>query len=150
MTVSTDWLERLAKALDVRLVDLLDDNSQKSIERLGATGRGDRIEPISESEQFNLDVPADDPVAIEISNATGNYQKGMTVIGSRYTDANIVNAVGRDAIICLPDGSLLLRKLVQLPSQGGYALVPLESKEEILFVADIKWAAPVIMTVSYK
>ena len=150
MTVSTDWLERLAQALGVRVVDLLEDSQRGKIPLLGTLGRGDRISQGAVVDQISLDLPADDPVAIEISDRFGPYQAGTILIGNRYRGDNVANAAGRNAIVALTDGSVLLRRIVVLPDGKSITLVSLGSGGEITHGADLEWAAPIVMSVCYE
>ena len=150
MTVSTDWLEKIAQALNVRVVDLLDEGRGGGIQLLGVLGRGDRIAPGPESDTFTIDVPADDPVAIEITDRCGPYSAGTILIGNRYSGDNLANASGRNAIVSTRDGTLALRRVVLLADSRTYSLVSLHSGGEITHGAQIDWAAPIVMTVTYE
>ncbi|MEC9368557.1 MAG: helix-turn-helix transcriptional regulator, partial [Pseudomonadota bacterium] len=57
MTVSTDWLERLATALGVRPLDLVEDDSKQAIPLLGELDREGHLSvPPSVEGQFRFDV----------------------------------------------------------------------------------------------
>lgn len=149
MTVSTDWLEKIAEALEVRISDLLDDGLIRGIPRLGASVRDGRVAPGPQSDLFTLDIPADDPVAVEITNTIGPYIAGSFVVGKRYSEGNLINAVGRNSIVGLKDGALLLRRVIQLPTSGEFSLLTFDSGGDFTHGAEIDWAAPIIMSVVY-
>jgi len=149
MTVSTDWLERIATALEVRVVDLLDDAGRPRIPVLGLTARGDRVVPGELSEEIGIDVPADDPVALRVSVRTGPYEAGSLLIGNRYREGNLANAVGRDGIVALADGTYLLRRVAAGSVDGGFLLVSLNSGGETTHVQGVEWIAPIVMSVRY-
>ena len=149
MTVSTDWLEKIAQALEVRIADLLEDSQRHGIPMVGMMGRGDRVAPGLEYSHINLDVPADDPVAVEISNASGPYRAGSILVGNRYYGKNMTNAAGRNAIVALKDGTVVLRRVILLPEGGGISLLSLDAGGEVMHGVEIDWAAPIIMTVTY-
>lgn len=149
MTVSTDWLERIAAALEVRVVDLLDDAGRRRIPMLGATIHGDRIVPADDAEEFSLDIPSDDPVAIRVRSKTGPYEAGSLLVGNRYAPGNFANALGRDAIVALTEDSHVLRRVASGSVSEGFLLVSLNSGGETVHVRDIAWIAPIVMAVTY-
>jgi len=149
MTVSTDWLEKIAMALEIRIVDLLQDSQRRGITMLGVVGRGDRVAEGDKDSNLTLDVPADDPVAVELSSATGPYTAGAILIGNRHRGQNIANAAGRNALVRLKDGSMLLRRVILHPD-GGMSLLSLDQGGDIIHGPDIEWAAPIVMSVVYE
>ncbi|VAW13615.1 hypothetical protein MNBD_ALPHA09-1771 [hydrothermal vent metagenome] len=150
MTVSTDWLEKIAQALEVRITDLLEDNQRCGIPMLGVTGRAGQLAPGPSNEQISLDVPADDPVAVQTTSASGPYQAGSILVGNRYRDKNIANAAGRNAIVALKDGSMVLRRVILQPDGHGISLLSLDAGGDVTHGAEIEWAAPIVMTVTYE
>ncbi len=150
MTVSTDWLEKIAMALEIRIVDLLEDKERRGISMLGVVGRGDRVAVGDIDDEFTLDIPADDPVAVELTSAIGPYKAGAILVGNRYRGQDAANAAGRNAIVGLKDGSVVLRRVILHPDGGGMSLVSLESGGDITHGPNIAWAAPIVMAVFYE
>lgn len=149
MTVSTDWLERIAVALEVRVVDLIEDAGRTRVPLLGLTARADRIAPGEDDERVSIDVPADDPVAVRISATTGPYPAGTLVVGNRYRGNNLSNAHGRDAIVATTDGTLLLRRVVADPELGSFVLLSLNNGGEVTRLEEVDWIAPLVLAVRY-
>ena len=149
MTDSTDWLERIASALEVRVVDLLDDTSQPRIPLLGVTARGDRVLSGAEHEEISIDLPADDPVAVRVSTTIGPYEAGSILFGNRYRQENLGNAVGRDSIVALTSNSFVLRRVATGSRSDGFLLVSLTSGGETVQVSTVAWIAPIVMALRY-
>jgi transcriptional regulator with XRE-family HTH domain len=150
MTVSTDWLERISDALGVRPVDLLEDREDRAIPLLGSVARYGRI--VSDrlgTQSFELDLPAASAVAASMSVAIGPYSAGSVVIGDRQYASNMANAVGRDCLVGLEDGSNLLRRLVAGFDPETFTLVPLNQGDDVIYDARLVWAAPIVMVITY-
>jgi transcriptional regulator with XRE-family HTH domain len=143
MTVSTDWLERFAAVLAVHPADLIERPGSPSARLLGKAGRNGRI-ALGEPEEATLDLPAD-AVAIEIAAAQGPYVAGERLIGGRLTGASMLNGVGRDCILALKEGPLMLARVVGTPPRP--TLVPLTAGGPILYDSEVEWLAPVVMRV---
>ncbi|NND50431.1 MAG: helix-turn-helix transcriptional regulator [Rhizobiales bacterium] len=150
MTVSTDWLDRISTALGVRPVDLLEDREEHTMPLLGNIARHGRIvADRSGTSEFELDLPATSAVAANMSTAIGPYAVGSVLIGDRQYGSNMANAIGRDCLVGLEDGSHLLRRLVAGFDPESYTLVPLSQGEDVIYDARLVWAAPIVMVVNY-
>jgi len=149
MTVSTDWLDRISSALGVRPVDLLEDREEHSMPLLGSVARQGRVVTDRSAQEFELDLPVTSAVAATMSAAIGPYCAGSVIIGDRQYGSNMANAVGRDCLVGLEDGSHLLRRLVAGFDPESFTLVPLNQGEDVIYDARLVWAAPIVMVVSY-
>jgi len=87
---------------------------------------------------------------VELTNAAGPYKAGAILIGNRQSGHNVANAAGRNAIVGLKDGSVVLRRLILHPWGGGMSLLSLESGGDVTHGSDIEWVAPVIMAINYE
>jgi len=151
MTVSTDWLERIAAALDVRPIELLADYAaDRLVPVIGTVGRGGHVTRAEDAgERLVVDVPARAPVAARISRDCGPYPAGTHLIGERLSGANLANALGRDCLVEPTDGRALLRRVVAGNAPETFTLVPLEQGEDVIYDARLAWAAPIIMSIRY-
>jgi transcriptional regulator with XRE-family HTH domain len=150
MTVSTDWLERISAALGVRPVDLLEDREERAMPLLGSVARHGRIiADRTGAQDFELDLPATSAVAATMSVAIGPYAAGSIVVGDRQYASNMANAIGRDCLVGLEDGSHLLRRLVAGFDPETFTLVPLNQGDDVIYDARLVWAAPIVMVVTY-
>ncbi len=151
MTVSTDWLEKIATAFDIPPIMLLSDDSALDVPMLGTAGSGGDVRaprPSKSDINFVLDVPAPDPVAIEIDEALGPYAKGSILIGNRMKGDNMLNALGTDAIVALQNGSFVLRKVIK-GSGERFTLVPIGPDGDVLYDEEPLWIAGLVMRVEY-
>lgn len=151
MTVSTDWLERIAAALEVRPIELLADFvADRLVPVVGSVGRNGRIVGGEGSaERFAIDVLASSPVAARVTSDCGPYRAGAHLIGDRLSGANLANALGRDCLVEPTDGGVLLRRVIAGAAPETFTLVPLEQGEVVIYDAHLAWAAPILMAIRY-
>jgi transcriptional regulator with XRE-family HTH domain len=150
MTVSTDWLEKIARALLVEPADLLGTRSNREIQLIGRIGDHGRVTR-SQQEQnaiIHLDVPADNPVAARLDASVGYFEAGTVLIANRFRDEDMDNAHGVDCIVAVKEGPVLLRRLIRGRS-SGWTLVPLDNGVEVQYDIALDWAARIIMSIKY-
>ncbi|NJM33572.1 MAG: helix-turn-helix transcriptional regulator [Rhodomicrobium sp.] len=150
MTVSTDWLEKIARALLVEPADLLGARSSREIQLIGRIGEQGRVSRVQEGQTpvIHLEVPADNPVAARLDAKIGYFDAGSVLIANRFREEDIENAHGVDCLVAVADGPILLRRMVRGRNKG-WTLVPHESGCEIQYDQAILWAARIIMSVKY-
>jgi transcriptional regulator with XRE-family HTH domain len=144
MTVSTDWLDRFAAVLGVHPADLIERPGSASARLLGKAGRSGRVAAGDAERELALDLPAD-AVAVEIAVAQGPYAEGERLVGMRLEGASILNGVGKDCIVALRDGAVLLARVAGAPP--GLTLVPVAAGAPILYDQHVDWLAPVVISV---
>jgi transcriptional regulator with XRE-family HTH domain len=150
MTVSTDWLEKIARALLVEPADLIGNRSSREIRLIGRVGEHGRISRVVDSQNsvIHLEVPADNPVAARLDTTVGYFEAGTVVIANRLRDEDVDNAHGVDCLVAVVDGPILLRRMIK-GRNGGWTLVPHDSGAEIQYDQTIAWAARIIMSIRY-
>ena len=149
MTVSTDWLERIAQALDVRPIDLLEGGGAQEISFLGSADTAGQLLASRPDEFYSLDIAARDPVALSLTSKLGPYNKGDTLIGSRHFGEDIAQAVDRDCIVSLTDGPIWICRTIAGDTANSVTIVPLEQNVSAIPNARVNWAAPIIMAVRF-
>lgn len=150
MTVSTDWLEKIARALLVEPADLLGTRSSREIQLIGRIGDQGRINRMQQEQQasIHLEVPADNPVAARLDASVGYFEPGTVLIANRFRDEDLDNAHGVDCLVAVRDGPILLRRLIR-GRNHGWTLVPLDSGLEVQYDQTVEWAARIIMSIKY-
>jgi DNA-binding Xre family transcriptional regulator len=85
MTVSTDWLEKIARALLIEPADLIGSRSNREIQMIGRIGEYGRVNAVKHDQGaiIHLEVPADNPVAARIDLAVGPYEAGTILIAKQ-------------------------------------------------------------------
>lgn len=150
MTVSTDWLEKIARALLVEPADLIGARSSREIRLIGRIGEHGRVNPIQNDPAniIHLEVPADNPIAVRLDTTIGYFEASTVLIANRFREEDLDNAHGVDCIVAVQDGPILLRRLIRGRDEG-WTLVPHESGGEIQYDRAISWAARIIMAIKY-
>lgn len=150
MTVSTDWLEKIARALLVEPADLLGARSSREIQLIGRIGEQGRISRVQEGQTpvIHLEVPADNPVAARLDAKIGYFEAGCVLIANKFREEDIENAHGTDCLVAVADGPILLRRMIRGRAKG-WTLVPHDNGCEVQYDQTILWAARIIMSVRY-
>lgn len=148
MTVSTRWLDRLARAFGVHPADLLAPRRREAafIGMLGARGM---VQEVDEPGHLPLDIPAENAVAVRLSETVGTHARGTILIANRLGPDEITNAHNRDALVALADGPVLLRRVIVAPG-GSVILVPCDVPSgDVRYGIAPLWIAPLVMCVEY-
>ncbi|PCJ69222.1 MAG: hypothetical protein COA62_11360 [Rhodobiaceae bacterium] len=150
--ISVDWLKPLATILQVPMSNLIDEPSPERIEMLGRVEPDGKIFPVSleETEGFVLRIPATHPVAVHLTQDHGPFRSGELLVGERFESEKLDQGFGRDCLIGLKDGSILLRRLVRGPKNAKrYCLVPLQPGAKEKYIDRLLWCAPIVMSIRY-
>ncbi len=150
MTVSTDWLEKIAAALNIEPADLIARPGGREIPVIGRVMSEGRVRA-GEGKQVNtlhLHVPADDPVAAQLDVRVGLYEIGTILVANRLPQADYEKAHGADCLAGLESGDVLFRRLIR-GGKGKWTLVPHDTGSEVLYDARIAWLAPIVMSLRY-
>ena len=148
MTLSADWLERLGTALGVHPSELLDAPERPEIPILGLLGGDGALTPPPEGEKVILDIRAERPVAVRLTQSYGPYRAGEILVASRLEGAGMEEALGRDCLCCLPDGKLLLGRVIR-GSGKRYTLVPLTPDRDVHYNQELSWLARLVLRLEY-
>jgi transcriptional regulator with XRE-family HTH domain len=150
MTVSTDWLEKIAHALNIEPADLIARPGGREIPVIGRVMENGRIHA-SEGKQVNnlhMYVPADDPVAAQLDERVGLYEAGTILVANRLREADYANAHSADCLVQLDEKHILFRRVIR--GQGdGWTLVPHQPGSEVIYDTKVSWLAPVVMILRY-
>jgi len=148
MTLSADWLERLAVALGVHPADLLESPDRPDVPIIGVLGPNAALTRATPDETLLFELRGETPVAVRLSHAAGPYVAQEILVASRLSGADMAQAVGRNCLCGLSDGRILLRRVVQGDS-ATFTLVPLDPGGEISYNQTVQWLAPLTMRLSY-
>lgn len=146
MTVSTDWLEKFASALDVAVSDLIATPEEGAAMLAGSLAPNGTVTPPPPGEvSIALDVALRQPVALRIASALGPYQSGDLLIGSKHAEAEARQFTGRECILSAA-GTVRFGKLLSIGDEEALLLVSLAgAKAERL--EQIDWLAPVALMI---
>ena len=151
MTVSTDWLDRIGTALGVPPISLLAGTEKSETVLLGALGRDGILRNQAESAEqaaVELDIPAERPIAVRLADPVGPYPAGILLIGNKLEGAAMLGALGKDALVQIRSGPVVLRRVVR-GNGDTFTLVPLEPGGDVRYDETVDWIARLVMRVEY-
>lgn len=151
MTVSMDWLQRLADAFNIKPAELISDGLARNITHLGTLSAEASLNTLSardDIENLSLDIPAEHPVAVRLDEAIGPYPAGVLLIADRQTGPAITNALGRNVLAQNTAGTVILGRLIK-GSGETFTLVPIEEDQPVRYDQNLEWAGRIVMTVTY-
>lgn len=152
MTVSVDWLLRIAEALELSPADLLEAQHQRRMVRylgdIDTTGavimaRGVKADPC-----ISVSVPYVDPVAVTVTSQFGPFVEGTILVAEKLDREEHARADGRDCLVSLVSGGLLFRRIL-VNGDGTKAYVPYTDQAAVERNLEIDWIAPIVMSVRY-
>lgn len=150
MTVSTEWLGKIARALLVEPADLIGTRSKSEIQVIGhidERGRINRRENETAT-HFHLDVAADDPIAVRLDASVGPFEAGTMLIANRLREEDRDNVHGTDCLVATSENTILLRRVIR-GRNSGWTLIPHENGGEIQYDRSIAWVARILMAIKH-
>jgi transcriptional regulator with XRE-family HTH domain len=141
-TVSVNWLNRIAAALEVTAADLVDLPGQESLPvaaLLGSDGVKAPAKPLS------LAPPLSEPglVGIRVTSSIGDYRNGDELWCERIAPDAYAAALNRDVLLPRPGGRFLFGRLIGRDGDKLH-LLPLGARSRQQVVSDPPWAAVAI------
>lgn len=147
VSLSIEWLTRIAAALGVAWTDLVDDPPSHGLEYLGLLGSSGLVMqalPGGESD-LGLALPKEDGVAVRIADRIGRYAAGDILIARRF-DGPTTALSGQECLAQLDHGPLTIGRLVAA-SKDRFTIVP-PPPAALLEDRAIVWAAPLTMRIT--
>lgn len=152
MSVSVDWLQRIAPALGVSPAGLLEEaNTVRAVQYLGELDARCVVKTVKAQQKTRaipFEVPGKAPLAVRVKDRLGPYDSGTLLIADRLDDDARALADGRDCLVETLEGALLFRRIVAGPD-GQVALVPYAPARAVDRNLRIAWLAPIVMAIQY-
>lgn len=142
-TLSINWVERIAKALDADPSALL---SLPEGGDVSISGSVDSNGDIKEKQQgtLTLRLTAKHPIAIQFQNNLGQYQQGDKIVCDEISTKDISIAHGRDCLVRTTDGKLHFTKVLQDKKVGRVTLIPISSSGSVVANCEVEMIAPAV------
>lgn len=141
-TLSVEWLNRIAEALEVDASELVTLPSHADCPLMGELGAQGRIER-APMEMIDLRMAANDPVALRVNHNFSSYRCGDIIICDRMAADKLEVAHGHDCFIEDTAGQHLFGRLIM--SETGLAtLVTPDPNPQVLYDLNILWAAKAV------
>jgi transcriptional regulator with XRE-family HTH domain len=150
MTVSMDWLEKIARALLVEPADLLGPRSNHDVKLIGRISEQGLVIASSQDKDpvVHLQVPSDNCVAVRLDLTHGDYVAGTILIANKLRQEDITNAYGRDCIVKVKNGQTMLCRVIRGRGET-LTLIQLQNGGVIQYDQEIDWVAVIVMSIKY-
>lgn len=140
-TVSVNWLNRIAAALEITAADLVDMPGQESLPvaaLLGQEGAKAPTQPL----MMAPPLPAPDMVGVRLITSLGEYRAGDELWCEKIAPDSYGSALNRDMLVPRPGGRFLFGRLIGREGDK-LQILPLEAGSRQQVVNDPPWAAVV-------
>lgn len=144
-TVSVNWLNRIARALNVASSDLVALPGQGTVPvaaLLGPEGARAPTRPLS----LTPPAPADAMVGVQVSGSIGDYRSGDEIWCRRIPPEEFANALNRDLLLPRHAGRFLFGRLIGREGDRLHIL-PLGSGSRQQVITDPPWGAVAVQLV---
>lgn len=152
MRLSTGWLARIAEALNVSPLDLIDTRAAGGAELIGEIG-ADGACALLDPQPFRMALPGPDSRVVRLAQACGPYHAGEYLVCSRLPASQMAAALGRDCLVELADGARHLCRVVSKTAKPqkapGFTLAGLDSGSWVLEHQPLTWIAPVRLRLQF-
>ncbi len=152
MRLSTDWMERIAAALNVSPVDLIETGAQSGAELIGEIG-ADGACAAHAPQPFRMALPGPGSRVVRLAQSCGPYHAGEYLICARLTESQFETAQGRDCLVELSNSEQHLCRVIARAAKPhkakSFTLAGLESGSWVLQDQPVAWIAPVQMRLQF-
>ena len=149
MTVSLDWLEKIAAAFELNVAALLPGTPLATApENLGSVGPDFEVTANGASAivgQLTIAVPGQDTVMLQLTQSVGPFASGTTLIGRRLGAEHHKDAHGRTCVVKLRTQGVFLRRIA-VEGPRLFASHPFENRGSMQPI-DADWLAPLMLAV---
>lgn len=142
-TLSINWVQRIATALDAEPSALLSLPEGGDVTISGSVDSGGNIK---EKRQGTLTLRffASNPIAIQFDNNLGQYQQGDKIVCNEISIDDLGLAHGRDCLVRTLDSKLHFTKVLQEKKAGKVTLVPISASGSVMENCSVEMVAPAV------
>lgn len=144
-TLSLDWLNRIAAALDVDSSELVRLPEQRNIPIAALIGP-DGAQAPTRAQDMALPEPEGDLVGLLIEASIGDYRHNDRIIARRLAAEEAAQALNRDVLVPRPAGRFLFGRLIGREA-GRLLILPLHAGARQQVVTDPPWLAVAVRLV---
>lgn len=148
MTVSLDWLTKIASAFGTSAAALLVTDATASVPVIGELMGNGNVSPLSDTQTLSMVVAAPNPVAVRVTEPISNFDVDTMLLGNRIEFDPDLLFDERNCLVGFRSGRVVFRR-VTINTDGvvlGSFAVRGFSEDA---VDEIEWVAPVLMAVVY-
>lgn len=151
MTVSLDWLRKIAEVFGLPAAALLVTDATASVPILGEIDAAGTVRPLTNPaapKTLSIVVASPSPIAAHVATAVGGFDPETFLVANRIDFDPEILLEQRRCLLGLASGDMLLRTVT---SGDGGLLVdwPRACEQGMISTADITWVAPLTMALRY-
>ena len=136
-TVSVDWLNRIAAALDVRAADLVELPNRADLPVAAILGAEGASAP-KYAQLVPAPVPGSGQIAVLVGAGIGDYRAGDEIWCDRVAPADFAAALNRDVLVPRPAGRYVFGRLIGR-QDGRLQILPLGAGAKQQIFDDPAW-----------
>ena len=145
-TLSIEWVEKIAAALEVDPAELLALPEGGDLMVSGAVSADGSVRDAAK-QVVAWRLAARSPIAVRIAEALGQYRPGDTVVCNRLDAGEMARAIGTDGLAEDTSGRRYFAKILAGSGPGRFTLAPLAPAGRVLQDVPLASAAPAVMLV---
>lgn len=138
-TLSLDWLNRIAAALEVEASALVSSSAASDLP-VAALLAADGVRAPTREERALPPVPADNLVALRVTGSIGDYRSGDMLWLRRVEAEELASALNRDVLVPRPAGRFIFGRLIARDG-GRMQILPPGPGSRQQVVNDPPWLA---------
>ena len=145
-TLSIEWVEKIAAALEVDPAELLALPEGGDLMVSGAVSADGSVRDAAK-QVVAWRLAARSPIAVRIVEALGQYRPGDTVVCNRLDAGEMARAIGTDGLAEDTSGLRYFAKILAGGGPGRFTLAPLAPVGRVLQDVPLSSVAPAVMLV---
>jgi len=152
MTVSLDWLHKIADAFGVPAAALIVSETTASVTVLGEVGGNGMIvaaSPDAVPITLSLVIAAPRPIAVKVAGRIAGFEVGTMLIADRTDFDPDFLSDGRRCVVALKSGEMLFRRVTTSTAGTALAAPDGDDNGEAIAAEEIDWIAPILMAIQY-
>ena len=146
-TLSVDWLNRIADALEVEPAELITLPEQADCPLMGEIRRDGHVHPVP-TEMIDLRLAAKDPLAIRVAEVQGTFLPGDILICDRVPADTLHLLDGQDCLVETIDGLCCFGRLFATPD-GDISVATAPPKAKVHRNLKPIWGAKMVMLIRH-
>ncbi|HEY8351118.1 MAG TPA: helix-turn-helix transcriptional regulator [Sphingomonadales bacterium] len=146
--LTLDWLDKIAEALDVAPMELIDLGGETEIPLVGVLADGGRVAPAG-AEALRLSPAGSAPLALKVAAKVYEFEVGDTVICEPAEAPEFADALGKECYIVTRGGERLFGRLIRGSAPGRFTVIPASEGSAVLYDVEVAQAARRSMLVRY-
>lgn len=146
--LTLEWLDKIAEALAVTPMELIDLGGDAEIPLVGVLAERGRVAPAG-AEALRLSPPGAAPMALKVAAKVYEFEVGDTVVCEPAAAPDFAEALGKECYIVTRSDERLFGRLIRGGAPGRFTVIPASETGAVLYDVEVVAAARRSMLVRY-